>query len=41
MITNSDGEIAYHAYRIEEDGLYFIQYGFDGEVIEKRRVKSY
>lgn len=41
MITRTDGRIAYHVYQIREDGLWYVQYGFEGEVLWERRVREY
>ena len=41
MKIDKNGNIAYHSYQIREDGFYFVQYDFDGEIEEERLEHSY
>lgn len=42
MIINSQGKIAYHAYQIREDGLWYVQYDFDNKtVVFEYKVRDY
>ncbi len=40
-INNKTRQIAYHSLIIKEDGLYFVQYDFDGKIIEERKLRDY
>lgn len=35
IINNKTGQIAYHALRLTESGLQFIQYDYDGKETER------
>lgn len=42
MIVNSQGKIAYHAYQIRSDGLWYVQYDFDNRtILYEYRVREY